>query len=90
MRRLAWSPRAIADLRAIRDYVAMFNPRAAAELAKRLEDATLPLLDHPAMGRMGRHGVRELATIHPYLIRYRVTDEVIDIVTIRHGARRPL
>lgn len=68
----------------------MFNPRAAAELAKRLEDATNPLRDYPEMGRKGRHGVRELTTVQPYLIRYRVVGDVIDIVTIRHGARRPL
>lgn len=68
----------------------MFNPRAANEMARRLEDATRPLLHHPEMGRMGRHSVREVATVYPYLIRYRVTDEVISIVTIRHGARRPL
>jgi len=88
VRRLVWSPRAIRDVRAIRDYIAMFNPRAAADLAKRLEGVTQPLLDYPEMGRMGRHGVRELVTVHPYLVRYRVTDEKIEIVTIRHGARR--
>ena len=34
--------------------------------------------------------MRELATIPPYLIRYRVLDDRVLILRVRHGARRPL
>jgi len=55
-------------------------------MAQRLKLAAASLADHPDRGRVtGR--LRELATIPPYLIRYRVTADAVTIVRIRHGAR---
>jgi len=34
-------------------------------------------------------GRRELLSVNPYAIRYRVVGDAVEIVTIRHGAREP-
>ena len=44
----------------------------------------------PDRGRPLKPGVRELAGIPPYLVRYAVTDDEVRILSIRHSARRPL
>jgi len=47
----------------------------------------MSLGEHPDRGWLaGRF--RELATVPPYLIRYQVTAERIDILRIKHGAQQ--
>ncbi|CAN7581989.1 type II toxin-antitoxin system RelE/ParE family toxin [Caulobacter sp. BE254] len=89
MRRVIWTAEAIANLDSIFTYVAGFNAPAAARLAQRLQTAANSLVEHPERGRAASRGLRELATIHPYLIRYRFSDEAVVILRIRHGAQRP-
>ncbi len=36
---------------------------------------------------MAPRGMRELAVIHPYLIHYRIREDAVIILRIRHGAR---
>ncbi|MDO8295684.1 MAG: hypothetical protein Q7T19_04500 [Caulobacter sp.] len=38
---------------------------------------------------MAASGLRELVTVRPYILRYRVSVKRVVIVQIRHGARRP-
>ena len=83
-----WSQRAQADLAGIRDYIGQFAPLAAQRFAARLIMAADSLADHPLRGRTLGNRRRELVAIPPYLIRYRVTDSTIEILTIRHGAQR--
>ena len=72
--------------RGIRD-VAADSPTAADRLADRLFQAGQRLSDFPDVGRL--EGVtRVLATVPPYLIRYRVQREGVVIVGVRHGRRR--
>jgi plasmid stabilization system protein ParE len=41
------------------------------------------------MGRPGRvDGTRELVLHHSYLIAYRVTETAVEIIHVRHAARR--
>jgi len=54
----------------------------------RLVAAAESLSEHPLRGRSTGGGRRALVAIAPYLIRYRITDETVEIITIRHGARR--
>ena len=89
MRRVIWTAEAVANLDSIFNYVAGFNAPAAARLAQRLQAAVNSLTEHPERGRAASRGLRELATIHPYLIRYRFSDETVIILRIRHGAQRP-
>lgn len=45
------------------------------------------LSENPERGREASRGLRELAIVHPYLIRYRIRDDAVLILRIRHGAR---
>lgn len=90
MRRLIWSPRARDDLIEIQTYITTDNPEAARRLVAELFAVTRSLLDYPDRGRPIPRGRREIALIRPYLIRYVVVGEEVRILSIRHGARRPL
>lgn len=86
---VVWTQRAVADLQAIRAYIEQFSPLAAQRIALRLLNAGNALDEQPSRGRPVSAGRRELATIAPYLIRYRVKGETVEILAIRHGARKP-
>jgi addiction module RelE/StbE family toxin len=88
MRRIGWSDEALANLDDIVEYIEAFNPRAAERLAERIIAAADGLRDFPYKGREAGNGVRQLALIYPYLIRYRVEGDDVIILRIRHGARQ--
>lgn len=56
-------------------------------MAQRLWLAGESLAEHPDRGRV-LNGLRELAIVPPYLIRYRVAGDIVQIVRIKHGAQR--
>ena len=59
--RLAWTPEALEDRRAIYDYIEADNPGAALDLDELLSEKATRLIDHPGLGRPGRvEGTREL------------------------------
>jgi toxin ParE1/3/4 len=86
---IVWSPRALARLREIRDYVAKDKPDAAARLATRIVTLVEALKEHPYLGRQeSESGVRELIVGGtPYLIFYRVRANRVTIMTIWNGAQ---
>ena len=89
MRRIIWSGEARANLSGIRAYIGQFSPLAAQRFSARLVHAAESLAQQPDIGRSIGAGRRELVTIAPYIIRYRVTNDAVVILRIRHGARRP-
>ena len=89
MSQVLWTASALADLRAIRAYIAQFNPGAAREVADSLIDAGDRLADFPNRGRpVPRGTMRELIADTPYIIRYRIDGDVV-VMCVRHAARRP-
>jgi toxin ParE1/3/4 len=87
-----FSPEARADLQHIRDYISQHNPQAASRLAVELVAACDRLEFMPERGRPGLvRGTRELTTVWPYVIVYRIKGDVVEIVRIWHGVqdRRP-
>ena len=88
--RVVWLRRAIRDLEAVRDFVARDKPEGAQRLARRLRKAVDVLAEQPGIGRPGRvPGTRELVVTNtPYLIPYRVRDQIIEILRVLHAARR--
>ncbi len=83
---VAWASRALADLNAIQAHIEQFRPLAAQRMAQRLKLAAASLADHPERGRLvGR--LRELATVPPYLIRYRIKGGDVEIIRIKHAAQ---
>jgi toxin ParE1/3/4 len=83
-----WSAEAIADLIAIRDYIARFNPQAAEREAEKIIAAGDSLAIFPGREREIEGGRRELLTVKPYVIRYEYDDAIVGIITIGHGGRR--
>jgi addiction module RelE/StbE family toxin len=85
--KVVFTLKARSDLARIRRYIAQDNPRAARRMAALLLSACEGLAQFPERGRIGlRDGTRELTTIHPYVIVYRVRAD-IEIVNIWHGAQ---
>ena len=90
MRRLVWSPRAVADLEAVREYISQNSELYAALMVSRLVAAPGRLLQFPEAGRVvpefAQPSLRELI-VRPYRLVYRVHGDAIEIVTVFHAAR---
>lgn len=90
MKPVLWLDRAANDLRAIGDYIARDNVRAAREVLIRIKTLADSLSRNPEIGRKGRiEGTRELVLSDiPYLIVYQVTQKDVRILAVLHAARK--
>jgi len=88
--RVRWLGQAVADLAAVRSYIAQNNPDAAREVAQRIRQAVAILADYPAVGRAGRlPNTRELVvTGTAYLLPYRIQGGMVEILRVLHGAQK--
>ena len=92
--RIVWRPIAETDLDGILDYIAKDNPIRAEEFGQELRDKTLPLAQHPKLGRTGRPALpaflRELVAHPNYLVFYRVLEETrtVEILRVKHTAQQ--
>lgn len=87
MHRIVWTDEAVAHLEAIVTYVSVYDPAAAERLGRRLIELADSLAEFPERGRDAGDGKREMPTVWPYTLRYRVETERVIILRIRHGAR---
>jgi toxin ParE1/3/4 len=88
---IVWSPEAIDDLVSLRAFIAEDNPAAAERVALHIvRNVEEFLVRHPEMGRPGRvPGTRELVVPRtPYIVPYRVRNNVLQVLRVYHGARR--
>jgi toxin ParE1/3/4 len=87
--RLRWTTPATNDLYHIIQHIQQDNPDAASKVAETLYDGCSSLENFPHLGRKGRiAGTRELIYSGlPYIVVYRVYDQVIEILRIYHGAQ---
>lgn len=92
--KLVYSRRALADLDQIKTYyVANASPAIAEAIGRRLENVVDRVCRVPeAAPRVSqRSRVRVVAVVrYPFRIFYRVRDDAIDILHIRHTSRRPV
>jgi plasmid stabilization system protein ParE len=88
-RTVVWSARSKHDLEGIRAYIGQFAPLAAQRFTLRLVTAIENLAQQSHRGRLVRGEVREMVAISPYIVRYRITADAVQIVRIKHGAQRP-
>src|SRR5688572_21618271 len=92
--RVVYSPRATRDLEAIAAYYrTVADPKTAAAIGERIERVITRLGHRPqsAPQVINRPDVRvALVFRYPYKIFYRVRTDAIEILHIRHTARRPL
>ena len=86
-RQVIWSDRSRRDLERIRGYIGQFKPLAARRFTARLVSTVESLADFPHQGRRVGAEVRELTTVAPYIVRYRVTAKAVQVVWIKHGAQ---
>jgi toxin ParE1/3/4 len=87
LRKIVWTNEAIEHLEAIVAYISAFNPAAAMRLGERLIEVADGLAEFSERGRDVGGGLREMTTVWPYVLRYRVTGDAVIILRIRHGAR---
>jgi toxin ParE1/3/4 len=91
--KLIYSRRALADLDQIKTYyVAHASPAIAEAIGRRLENVIDRICRVPeAAPRVSqRSQVRVVAVVrYPFRIFYRVRDDTVDILHIRHTSRRP-
>ncbi len=88
--RVLWTNEAVTAIEEIVEYIVADNPSAAHALAEQIFDTVeRQLPDHPLSGRPGRvDGTRELIVHRSYIVAYRVIGTKIEILTVRHAARR--
>jgi plasmid stabilization system protein ParE len=84
--KLAFTPRAVHDLKRLRAFIAEHNSDAASRISQRLKRSIQHLVQNPELGKV----VDELPAIRdfitgPYLVRYTVTKGSIIILKIWHG-----
>ena len=88
--KLIWTDPSLADLRAIRDYIARDSDSYAADLIGEVVLSVERLLRFPRLGRevpeAQDENIRELL-YQNYRIIYRIAGERIEILTIVHGSR---
>jgi toxin ParE1/3/4 len=87
--KLLWTRDAIADRRAIYDYIETGNPRAALDMDGHFERKAEQLVAHPMIGRTGRvQGTRELVMPPNYLLIYDVGKETVRLLRVLHSAQQ--
>jgi len=85
-----WAASALADLRAIRSYIAQHSPNYADAMVQRIIDRTALLGDHPQIGAVldeYKPEVLREVLVNPYRIIYCTLSEQIDIIAVIHAAR---
>ena len=88
--KLRWTPRAVADLEEISDYLAAASPQAWEHLLQRVEQLTETILDFPLMGKAGLvPGTREFVLSGtPYILVFQLKGDSVVIVSVRDGRMR--
>jgi len=88
--KLIWSPQALRDLEAIRDYIAVDSPRYAALVVERIVVGVERLRDFPESGRVvperNSPAIREVI-VRPYRVVYRLRAGVVEIATVFRASR---
>jgi addiction module RelE/StbE family toxin len=84
-----WSTLAFEDLERIFKRISKDNPTAAERAVNTIYNGCTALQTFPFRGRIGRmKGRRELVFAPlPYIVVYRVKDQVVEISRVYHGAQ---
>ena len=84
---VVWTDRALADVEAANAWIGRHSPLAAQRLALRLIEAGDGLELFPMRGRDIGGSRRELTIVWPFVVRYRVRNDTVEILEVWHGAR---
>jgi toxin ParE1/3/4 len=87
VRQIRWPTEASDQLETAVKHILQDNPTAARNVAQAVIDRIEQLAAFPALGRPGEvKGARELVS-PPYVVVYRSTEEIVEILHIWHGAQ---
>jgi toxin ParE1/3/4 len=88
--KIRWSPEAAEDLTHIFHYIRDQNPSAALRVVRTVRERINTLKMFPRLGRPGRlEGTRELPLPPlPFIVVYRIKEELVEIARVIHGAQR--
>jgi len=90
---IRWSPAADRDLGGAYEYLKKRNPTAARKLVAALIDALARLEEFPEIGAVATQlepeGAYRQVVLRPYLLVYRVVDEVVWILRFWDSRREP-
>jgi toxin ParE1/3/4 len=94
-RRIRVTDEALGQIEAIRDYIAKDSPLNAArwldKLHRRIELITHSAESHAVLYTTEQAGVEVRQTFYgTYRILYSIDDDIIHVLSVRHGARRPM
>jgi plasmid stabilization system protein ParE len=82
-----WTTEAAAQFEAAVKHIQQDNPTPGRNVAQAVIDRIEQLASFPGLGRPGEvKGTRELV-IPPYIVVYRSTEEIVEILYIWHGAQ---
>jgi toxin ParE1/3/4 len=86
-----YTPRAVADRESIFQYLSERSPRGASNVMAAIVAASNQLRDTPETGiATAFPSIRVIrARRYPYNIYYRIRDEFVELIHIRHTSRRP-
>ncbi|MCB0324719.1 MAG: type II toxin-antitoxin system RelE/ParE family toxin [Bdellovibrionales bacterium] len=88
--KLEFHPEAILEAREARQWYAERNPAAAEAFMNELDLGIERIVDRPELRAIHMLGTRRyLFQYFPFAIVYRVKDDVIQVVAIAHGRRKP-
>jgi len=88
--RVLFHPAAIEEAEAAARWYRERSPRAAARFVDEIFQVLDKILDSPHRWVAGPHGTRKVKLpCFPFLIIYRETEGIIQILAIAHGHRRP-
>jgi toxin ParE1/3/4 len=87
VRLIRWAPEASDQLEAAVEHIRQDNPTAARDVAQAVNDRIEQLATFPGIGRPGEvKGTRELVS-PPYVVVYRYTEEIVEVLYVWHGAQ---
>lgn len=87
MRQIRWTTEAADELETAVEHIQQDNPNAAPNIAQAVIDRIEQLVTFPGLGRPGEvSGTRELVS-PPYVVVYRSTEEIVEILHVWHGAQ---
>ncbi len=88
MTTLRWTVSGLRDLESVHQYIEADSPDAAAETVDRIVALIDRLRSHPELGRKGRVAGTRDVILPPYIVAYRQTKAVIEILAMVHSARQ--
>ncbi|SEF11629.1 addiction module toxin, RelE/StbE family [Burkholderia sp. WP9] len=87
--RIEWQPAALINLADILDAITEESPQGAANLSADIQSKAVRLETNPKLYRAGRvRGTRECVITENYLLIYRITGDVVQILRVLHARQQ--